>query len=108
MQNSHPSSQADAMEYLTFLLDLLHEEMLTCQSAAGSLELPFNRDHEDSIDLSLPEDDGWSEVGRGGAVNQIDENSRKNAVKINNSTIISSIFHGTLRLKLSMIPSYCV
>jgi ubiquitin C-terminal hydrolase len=85
------------MEFFTYLLDRLHEEMLSGQE---TLEIPFNRDDEFSIP-SLPaatvEEEEWEEVGRAGAVNHVDQVSRKNAVMLNNSTIISSVFHGTLR-----------
>jgi hypothetical protein len=87
------SSQADAMEFFTYLLDRLHEEMLSGQEA---LEVPFNRDDEFSVPCVGAEEE-WEEVGRAGAVNHVDQVSRKNAVMLNNSTIISSIFHGTLR-----------
>lgn len=83
------------MEFLTYLLDRLHEEMLSGQ---GALEIPFNRDDEFSIpSLSVAVEEEWEEVGRAGTVNHVDQVSRKNAVALNNSTIISSVFHGTLR-----------
>jgi hypothetical protein len=88
------------MEFLTHLLDKLHEEMLTGSHQEPFETSPFHRDDEfssSSLSTSSPAEDEWEEVGRGGAVNHIDQASRKNAVMLNNSTIISSIFHGTLR-----------
>jgi hypothetical protein len=91
------NSQADAMEFLTYFLDKLHEEMLT--GLQEPQQTTFHRDDEFSLaETTTPgAEDEWEEVGRGGSVNHVDQASRRNAVMLNNSTIISSIFHGTLR-----------
>lgn len=82
------------MEFFTFLLDTLHEEMKIGQE---DLLIPFNRDDEFVVGSLPVVEDEWEEVGRGGAVNHVDQVSRKTAVMLNNSTIISTVFHGTLR-----------
>lgn len=87
------------MEFLTFLLDRLHEELKLGQE---SLPIPFNRDDEFVVGSPPQVEDEWEEVGRGGAINHVDQVSRRNAVMLNNSTIISSIFHGTLRSDLPL------
>lgn len=80
------------MEYLTYFLDSLHEELVI-----GQHSLEFQLDRDDEFTTPLNNDDEWEEVGRGGATNHVDQASRKNAVMLNNSTIISCLFHGTLR-----------
>jgi ubiquitin C-terminal hydrolase len=89
--------QADAMEFFTFLLDHLHEEMRSLTDTAKRSEdglIPT-----DGLPLQDADDDGggWNEVCRGGVQSKIDEVSRVSAKVVNATTPISRVFHGTMR-----------
>lgn len=99
------SGQEDAMEFMTFLLDSIHEEMLSEASSAG----------DDGVDdavmglktTELVDDDdvgGWEEVASSRisrigsrAKTSVDEESRKLAISATGATPISRLFHGILR-----------
>lgn len=89
-QNPEPQ-QADAMEFLTFLLDGLHEELRQVLVSADRPPLSGTSPE------TLAQESEWEEVGRGGATTQVDRVSRMNAVLLNSSTVISRLFHGTIR-----------
>jgi hypothetical protein len=95
--------QADAMEFFTFLLDALHEEMrgIDCSdwlvydhtSSSGSSSSAIA-----GFGSSDAADDGWEEVGKGKSKVNIDENQSKQVAKeVIQSSVISQTFHGSLK-----------
>lgn len=114
-------SQQDAMEFFTFLLDHLHEEIVTLemqlrQSDEQTPPLPDyallgNQDFNAAAGgIGKTEaDDGWNTVkakqrvhryggGRNKFINyDIDEQSRKSVEEQLHSSIIAVLFHGSLR-----------
>lgn len=81
--------QEDAMEFLTSLLDSFHEEM--CQFSEDEAVLMA------AIEAAS-EDAAWTSVKRPGVKKVVvDDSSRIAAAKVNSSTIISRLFHGTLK-----------
>ena len=78
------------MEFLTFLLDTLHEEMRVICCHEGINQASQSNDDDD--------DDGWEEVGKGKTKITIDANqSKKLASEVIRSSIISQTFHGSFR-----------
>ncbi len=76
------ASQQDSMEFLTFFLDGLNEQIkenphLNCMSQT---------------------DDGWSTIGKGGSKMILDESSKRVAQRTASSSVVSKIFQGLLRL----------
>ena len=96
----------DAMEFLTFLLDHLHEEMRAVNEVSGSAgtessqyATPTSNSTPtlEAFDASDSLDAGWSEVCRGGVTSKVDKSSRVESKAVNSSSIISRVYHGTLR-----------
>ena len=82
------SSQEDAHEFLTFLLDTLDEEMNGVS----------DEDEKEPVDIdNVPEESGWETVNKPGVKEVVDDSSREDAVRKSASTLISRLFHGTLR-----------
>jgi ubiquitin C-terminal hydrolase len=77
-------SQHDCMEFLTFLLDKLHEEV----------KQDLKRDNV--VDCAQ-QDDGWSTIGKGGSKLIVDEQSRTVAETTAASSVIANMFQGLLR-----------
>ena len=95
-------SQEDAMELLTFLLDLLHEELLSSGTShlASSPSTPYPSSSFHSHEKEGVED-SWSEVSRGKV--KVDSSGRKEALKHLNATDISRVFHGLFRSEVKYI-----
>jgi len=87
------SYQADAMEFLTHLLDCLHEELHSTDAYYGA----GDRASGTTINGHSDSDDGWAEVGKGGCAAKIDHSGRTNARQLNAASPISQTFHGTIR-----------
>ena len=87
------NQQADAMEFFTFMLDTLHEEMrsIDCSVKNNNIKnMTLNCDNDD--------DDDWEEVGKGNRKVNIDVNqSKRVATDVISSSVISQTFHGSLR-----------
>ena len=83
------STQQDAVEFLTYLLDSLHEELCRIK--------PREEESVESHNFSSldKEDDGWSIVSKKKLV--VDERSLTLASEAISSSSISRIFHGILR-----------
>ena len=101
--------QEDAMEFLTLLLDTLHEEIVayTSHTAPSTSTLPpvvpepAAAAGQVSLDKKAEGDDEWSTVSKKKAnkvSSVVDDSSRLTAKKLVESSIISRFFHGTLRL----------
>mmetsp|Transcript_33198 Transcript_33198/g.48034 ORF Transcript_33198/g.48034 Transcript_33198/m.48034 type:complete len:412 (+) Transcript_33198:284-1519(+) len=97
---SRKPRQEDAMEFLTFLLDSLHEEVGRARGPReGDTVVIEKDDKKPSKEEKEIEGEEWSVVkarhrGRG---LEVDDSSRKAAEDLVASTVISRFFHGTLR-----------
>jgi ubiquitin C-terminal hydrolase len=81
--------QEDAMEYFTYLMDQLHEQMNGVDTGGESIAVE-----------QAKEESEWQPVakGKGSRIKHVvDDVSRQSAARINASTAISRIFHGSLR-----------
>lgn len=85
-RSSHVSQQEDAMEFLTFFLDLLHEETRGCDVEG-----------EEAAVVAARAESEWTTVSPSRAKAVVDDTSREAAAQGNAATVISRIFHGTLR-----------
>ena len=81
------SSQEDAQEFLNFVLDTLDEEM-NC--------IP-EEDDKETDEAILTEESGWETVNKPRVKEVVDDISREDAIRKSTSTLISRLFHGTLR-----------
>lgn len=81
--------QHDSMEFLTFVLDKLHEQV-------QSFELDVNPSSP-LTSMTGGEDDGWSTVGKGGSKVVVDEQSKNIANSMATASIVTKIFQGLLR-----------
>ena len=84
-------SQEDAMEFLTFLLDALHEELLSLSQ--GKLAAA-----QEQLSGGAMQDDGWSAVPsrqKGKAV--VDASGQQEALRSVFASPISAVFHGVFR-----------
>lgn len=84
------SSQEDSQEFLTFFLDTLDEEM-----NSNSIKEEVN-EKESSMILN-EEESGWETVNKARVKEVVDDISREDAIRKSASTIISRLFHGTIR-----------
>ena len=98
--------QEDAMEFLTLLLDTLHEEIVayTSQTLPPAVPDPLDsqniQDKKDTVQQQQEEEE-WNTVSKKKASkvsSVVDDSSRLTAEKLVESSIISRFFHGTLRL----------
>lgn len=90
-------SQQDAMEFLTFLLDALHEQIVAADKTLSMDErrlLKSSASQPTSTNVKS-EDDGWSAVTRTKTV--VDERSKDSGNKELAASPISQLFHGLLR-----------
>eukprot|EP01036_Dinobryon_divergens_P022500 gene22500-30761_t len=97
--------QEDAMEFLTLLLDTLHEEIVayTSQTLPPAVPDPLDsqniQDKKDTVQQQQEEEE-WNTVSKKKASkvsSVVDDSSRLTAKKLVESSIISRFFHGTLR-----------
>ena len=100
--------QEDAMEFLTFVLDSLHEEIIRIQhtnakkgcEGAAPADIDSAANVTNAIANQAPEDQ-WSVVTKPkhckGKNLVVDDSSRLAAENLVASTVISRFFHGTLR-----------
>eukprot|EP00638_Chattonella_subsalsa_P001763 CAMPEP_0117763680 /NCGR_PEP_ID=MMETSP0947-20121206/18836_1 /TAXON_ID=44440 /ORGANISM="Chattonella subsalsa, Strain CCMP2191" /LENGTH=512 /DNA_ID=CAMNT_0005585541 /DNA_START=92 /DNA_END=1627 /DNA_ORIENTATION=- len=95
------TTQEDAQEFLDFLLNQLHEEALSgCRKLSGASDQSEEKKENIVSQEALHEQEeqnGWCEVGKGrekAVINNPTSNEGKNR------TLISNIFHGTLRSDL--------
>ena len=82
------ASQEDSQEFLTFLLDTLDEEMNSIKEEEKEKESPDTVNQEES---------GWETVNKARVKEVVDDTSREDAIRKSASTIISRLFHGTIR-----------
>ena len=100
-------SQQDAMEFLTFLLDRLHEESKAAENALGeddkdSLKVLKSEARQRIDRIGDEEENEFEEQGSWNTVSNrykvvVDEKSKEMAVDEISSTIINRLFHGLLR-----------
>jgi uncharacterized UBP type Zn finger protein len=100
-------SQQDAMEFLTFVLDVLHEEAIAAERSLSTDERlslrtatsvainSSNKDSSSNRDNGDEDEEGWTTVSKAKTV--IDERSRVEASAAMVATVISEVFHGLLR-----------
>lgn len=109
---SNPSQQ-DAMEFLTFLIDGLNEELnrVTSDQIANQTPLQLgvdknsnnknsdthNLDDNRNIDLGDDDDDGWCTVTKSKTKTVVDNESKSSSVRLTDSTTITKLFYGSLR-----------
>lgn len=99
--------QEDAMEFVDFLLDILHEEELHNDDDEGgtqskSLDDSMNEDEIefellDSSSLRATEEDEWEVVSKPGTKKVIDSKSKQQTSKEAAATMISRLFHYRVR-----------
>lgn len=107
-------SQEDAMEFLTFLLDNLHEEIVQFEASntdndtnnnnsdnacnAGSESVALLSSSMKMASVSSEDDQGWNTVTTKKVVkNIVDDKSKDNVAKESEASVISKLFHSTLR-----------
>lgn len=104
------NKQEDAMEFLTFLLDVLHEEaLLHVTSELGTETIrDLDRKEKEIVDENAAEDseEGWTEVRKCGTGSSakvsgikvvIDEATRLSTTREVASSLVGQLFHGILR-----------
>ena len=85
--------QEDAMEFLDFLLDTLHEELAGGESEEEVLQ---------AAQESLAQAEGsWNTIGAGGSKGAVDDKSRLAAAKTTSSSSIHRLFFSTLRKEVT-------
>ena len=100
------SAQEDAMEFMTFVLDAIHEEMLPYTSALSSSSGDSDGTYSVTAAMTaarVADEDGggWEEVSSSRIASRgktnVDEESRRSALAATESTPISRLCHGILR-----------
>lgn len=95
--------QQDAMEFMTYLLDSLHEEeinQITSKQELSEFQVELQHEHDTFFSTSeVAVEDDWLEVSHKRNVT-VDKNSKKNAIQGIDATVISRLFHGYLRSEL--------
>ena len=86
------------MEFYTFLLDSLHEEMRGVDCTAWLKSCHVTDAFSGQVIDTNNDEGGWEEVGKGKIKVSIDENqSQQVATEVIQSSVISQTFHGSLR-----------
>lgn len=94
--------QEDAMEFLTFLLDTLHEEIVSYESSLSELPPPpplsLDNNEQNEVEQRKKEVEDWNLVSKKPKAKVVvDESSKAAAEKETRASLISKLFHGILR-----------
>jgi ubiquitin C-terminal hydrolase len=93
-QSTVVNSQEDAMEFLTFLLDALHEDL----ASIGKHRWALAQGH---VGVVAQESSEWSAVVKSKSKSVVDSNGRTEATRIVYASPVSAIFHGIFRSEVA-------